>query len=106
MPICEAAYTSEAKTVPSTARLTDSCASGNACARVLDVVRTSQTAWGRSHLIEPAAVEGPNQVPTSLPRALPARAMRWTPNGASGEGVSKNQVRILTYTACSSANMG
>ena len=66
-------------------------ASGNSCA---------------SRRIAPAAVEGPNQLPTSLPSSLPASAMRWTLNGQSGEGESRNQVRIRTYVAYSGVNVG
>jgi hypothetical protein len=50
-----------------------------------------------THLIAPAAVLGPNHCPTSLPSSFPARAMRCTLNGLSGDGESKNHVRIWTY---------
>jgi hypothetical protein len=52
---------------------------------------------GTTNLIAPAATLGPNHCPTSVPRSFPARAIRCTLNGALGEGVSKNQVRICTY---------
>jgi hypothetical protein len=37
-----------------------------------------------THLIAPAAALGPNHMRTSLRSALPASAMRCTPNGAAG----------------------
>jgi hypothetical protein len=50
-----------------------------------------------THLIAPAAVLGPNHCPTSLPSSFPARAIRCTLNGQSGDGESKNHVKIWTY---------
>ena len=38
----------------------------------------------------------PDGAPTSVPDSFPVSAMRWTLNGASGVGVSRNQVRTCT----------
>jgi len=46
-----------------------------------------------SDLIAPAAVEGPNHSPTSLPRRLPSRAKRCTEKGESGDGSSRKSDR-------------
>ena len=100
----------------SVATATPRPASGKLFTRVLvvegwvsrDVVRAgycaAENAGGSAdrddtYLIAPAAVLGPNHCPTSFPRSLPTRAMRWTLNGQSGEGVSRNQVMICTYIA-------
>jgi len=50
----------------------------------------------------PAAVLGPNHSPTSFPSSLPINAMRWTLNGHSGDGSSKNQDRMRMWVAKSS----
>jgi len=49
------------------------------------------------NLIAPAATLGPNHCPTSVPSSLPARAIRWTLNGVSGAGVSRNHIRICIH---------
>src|SRR5579872_4322753 len=52
-----------------------------------------------TYFIAPAAVLGPNHCPTSFPRSFPANAIRWTLNGHSGEGESKNHVISWIYVA-------
>jgi hypothetical protein len=50
-----------------------------------------------THLNAPAAL-GPNHMPMSFPAALPASAMRCTPNDAAG--ASRNQERRRACKAC------
>lgn len=66
-----------------------------------------RTTWnGVAYLIAPAAMDGPNHCPTSVPSSLPARAIRCTLKGASSAGVSRNQVMISTYVAYSAVCTG
>ncbi len=58
------------------------------------------------HLIEPAAVLGPNHCPTSLPSFFPSRAIRCMLNGQSEDGESKNRIRIWMYAEQSAVCTG
>jgi hypothetical protein len=57
-----------------------------------------------AHLNAPAAALGPNHMPTSFPAALPASAMRCTPNGAAG--ASRNHERSRACRACAARERG
>ena len=65
------------------------------CSRVKYWV-TQQTWKGKTYLMAPAATLGLKHCPTSVPNSFPAKAIRYTLNGASGAGVSKNHVKICT----------
>jgi hypothetical protein len=58
----------------------------------------------KTNLNAPAAALGPNHIPTSFPAALPANAMRCTPNGAAG--ASRNQDSKRAWRACAGREGG
>lgn len=88
---------------------TERPAKGYASVRFLQMTKTNQLfdlgfakntgTRNSTHRIAPAAVLGPNHSPTSLPSCLPTSAIRWTENGAYGDGSSRNHERIRAYVA-------
>ena len=54
-------------------------------------------AYCSTHLIAPAGVLGPNHCPTSFLSSFLARAIRCRLNRLSGDGESKNHVKIWMY---------